>query len=138
MINEIALIYLDELSVIINSMALNEKDLKKFEEILIEQKNKLEEELGRIAKPTSKEGDYEANYEDMGDDRDENASEVEEYVDNVALENNLEEQLKGINIALEKIKNGTYGICEECGADISLERLEANPSARRCMQCASK
>lgn len=119
-------------------MTLVEKDVNKFEAILLEQKNKLEEELGRIAKSTSKEGDYETVYEDMGDDRDENASEVEEYVDNVALENNLEEQLKGINDALEKIKKDTYGVCEECGADISPERLEANPSARRCMQCAGK
>lgn len=119
-------------------MALDEKDTKKFEEILIEQKNKLEEELSRIAKPTSDKGDYETTFEDMGDDRDENASEVEEYVDNVALENNLEEQLKGVDNALDKIKSGAFGVCEECGTDISVERLEANPSARRCMVCASK
>lgn len=119
-------------------MTLNEKELKKFETILIEQKNRLEEELGRIAKPTSKEGEYETVYEDLGDDREDNASEVEGYVENVALENNLEAQLKGINKSLEKIKNGTFGVCEECGADISPERLEANPSAKRCMQCASK
>ncbi|NCA93935.1 MAG: hypothetical protein EOM84_02025, partial [Sphingobacteriia bacterium] len=54
------------------------------------------------------------------------------------IENNLEEQLKGINNALEKIKDGKYGACEECGADIALGRLEANPAARRCMQCAGK
>lgn len=119
-------------------MSLEEKEIKKFGEILIEQKNKLEEELSRIAKPISKDGDYETTFEDMGDDRDENASEVEEYVDNVALENNLEEQLKGINGALEKIEKGTFGRCEECGANISIERLGANPSARRCMICASK
>ncbi|NLC31379.1 MAG: TraR/DksA family transcriptional regulator, partial [Candidatus Moranbacteria bacterium] len=47
-------------------------------------------------------------------------------------------QLKGINNALEKIKDGKYGACEECGADIALGRLEANPAARRCMQCAGK
>lgn len=119
-------------------MALNEKDVKKFEEILIEQKNRLEGELGRIAKPTSKEGDYETVYEDIGDDMDENASEVEGYVGNVALENNLEDQLKEINRSLEKIKDETFGICEECGVEISPERLEANPSAKKCMQCASK
>ena len=119
-------------------MALNEKEVKKFEEILIGQKSKLEEELGRIAKPTSKEGDYETVYEDIGDDMDENASEVEGYVDNMALENNLEDQLKEINKSLEKIKDGTFGVCKECGIDISPERLEANPSAKKCMQCASK
>ena len=119
-------------------MALNEKDLKKFEGILIEQKNKLKEELSRIANPTSDNGDYEIKHEEIGSDREDNASEVEEYVDNVALESNLEEQLKEINNALEKIKNGPYGACEECGVDISPERLEANPSAEKCMKCAGK
>lgn len=120
------------------NMTLSEKEIKKFEEMLMEQKNKLESELGRIAKPTSNQGDYEAVYEDIGDDREDNASEVEEYVDNIALESNLEEQLKAINNSLEKIKNGTYGVCEVCGVDIAKERLEANPSARRCMACAGK
>ncbi|MFA6183853.1 MAG: TraR/DksA C4-type zinc finger protein [Parcubacteria group bacterium] len=119
-------------------MILNEKEIKKFEEMLIEQKGKLEEELGRIAKPTSDKGDYETVYEDIGDDREDNASEVEEYVDNVALENNLEEQLKEINRSLEKIKSDSFGVCEECGKEIAIERLEANPSAVKCMQCASK
>jgi len=119
-------------------MTLSEKDIKRFEEMLIEQKNKLEEDLARISKPNSKEGDYETAYSDIGDDMDENASEVEEYADNIAIENNLEEQLKDVNNALEKIKNGTYGVCEICGADIAIERLEANPAAKRCMQCAGK
>lgn len=119
-------------------MSLNEKDLKKFEEILTEQKNRLEEELKRIAKPTSKEGDYETTYNNIGDDMDENASEVEEYVDNAALESNLEDQLKEINKSLEEITAGTYGICETCGEDISVDRLIANPSAKKCMQCAGK
>jgi len=119
-------------------MTLSEKEIKKFEEILVGQKNKLESELGRIAKPTSDKGDYEAVYEDIGDDREDNASEVEEYVDNIALGSNLEEQLKAINSSLEKIKNGTYGVCEVCGVEIAKERLEANPSARRCMTCVGK
>lgn len=119
-------------------MTLAEKEVKKFEELLTEQKNKLEEELNRIAKPTSDKGDYEATHEEIGSDREDNASEVEGYVENVALENNLEEQLKEVNKSLEKIKNGTYGVCEECGMDISPERLEANPSAKKCMHCASK
>lgn len=119
-------------------MTLNETEIKKFETILTEQKNKLEEELSRIAKPTSADGDYETIHQEIGSDREDNASEVEEYVDNVALENNLEEQLKGINNSLGKIKNGNFGVCEDCGADILPERLEANPSAKRCMQCAGK
>lgn len=119
-------------------MVLEEKEVKKFEAMLIEQKKKLEDDLARIAKPVSNQGDYETRYDNIGDDMDENASEVEEYVDNMAVESNLEEQLKGVNRALEKIKDGSYGVCEECGADIAIGRLEANPAAKRCMQCVSK
>ena len=43
--------------------------------------------------------------------------------------------LKDIDNALDKIKNGTYGICEECEEKISEKRLEANPVARYCISC---
>ncbi|OPY75981.1 MAG: RNA polymerase-binding transcription factor DksA [Syntrophorhabdus sp. PtaU1.Bin153] len=43
--------------------------------------------------------------------------------------------LKEIDNALDKIKNETYGICEECEEKISEKRLEANPVARYCITC---
>jgi RNA polymerase-binding transcription factor len=43
--------------------------------------------------------------------------------------------LKDIDNCLDKIKNGTYGICEECEEKISEKRLEANPVARYCITC---
>jgi len=43
--------------------------------------------------------------------------------------------LKDIDNALDKIKNGTYGICEECEEKITEKRLEANPVARYCITC---
>ena len=36
---------------------------------------------------------------------------------------------------LEKIKKGKYGICEKCGKEIPLERLEVSPEARFCLKC---
>lgn len=119
-------------------MTLTKEELNKFEEKLNEGKKRLENDLSKIAKPDAGSGDnYSAIYEDMGSHKDENATEVEEYVGNVAIESSLEEQLQAVNNSLEKIKAGTYGICEECGEEISKERLEANPSARRCMKCAN-
>jgi RNA polymerase-binding protein DksA len=44
--------------------------------------------------------------------------------------------LREIDYALEKIKNGTYGICEGCGVDIPEERLCAIPWTRYCAKCA--
>ena len=40
--------------------------------------------------------------------------------------------------ALERIENGTYGDCQECGEPIGKERLEAVPHARLCIICKSK
>ena len=41
-----------------------------------------------------------------------------------------------IDIALKKIENGTYGICEECGEPIGEKRLEAIPWVRLCIKCS--
>jgi RNA polymerase-binding transcription factor DksA len=43
--------------------------------------------------------------------------------------------LRDINLALEKIKKGNYGICEKCGKEIEIDRLEAIPEARFCKNC---
>ena len=46
--------------------------------------------------------------------------------------------LREIDYALEKIKNGTYGICEGCGVEIPEERLCAIPWTRYCASCAEE
>lgn len=48
----------------------------------------------------------------------------------IALKQHMEEELSDINVALEKIENGTYGICEVTGQQIPKERLDALPTAR--------
>jgi RNA polymerase-binding transcription factor len=45
--------------------------------------------------------------------------------------------LADVERALEKVADGTYGLCDRCGASIPDERLEAIPMATRCMRCAS-
>lgn len=37
--------------------------------------------------------------------------------------------------ALERIEDGTYGICDACGEDISIERLKARPVTTLCIDC---
>jgi len=46
--------------------------------------------------------------------------------------------LKKIEKAIEKIDNGTYGICEVCGAEIPIERLEARPVTDLCIECKTE
>ena len=46
--------------------------------------------------------------------------------------------IKKIKKALERIEDGTYGICESCGEDISIERLKARPVTTQCIDCKTK
>jgi DnaK suppressor protein len=50
----------------------------------------------------------------------------------------LLESRHDIEHALEKFDTGRYGVCEQCGNAISPARLEAMPTARLCITCASK
>jgi len=43
--------------------------------------------------------------------------------------------LVAVDNALDRIKNGNYGICDACGKEIALERLEAKPSTTVCLDC---
>lgn len=43
-----------------------------------------------------------------------------------------------IKQALARIEEGTFGICEECGQEISQERLEARPVTTLCIECKTK
>ncbi len=44
-------------------------------------------------------------------------------------------KLVAIDSALERIEDGSYGICEECGCDINKKRLKVLPFARYCVAC---
>jgi RNA polymerase-binding protein DksA len=116
-------------------MAIDKKTLEELKEKLLKERTMIDEDLKRIAKPTKDAKDYETTFDQIGTDEDENASEVEEYTDNLALETTLEKQLREIDEALERMADGTYGKCENCNADISLERLKAYPSAKKCLNC---
>ena len=46
--------------------------------------------------------------------------------------------IKKIRQSLGDIENGEYGICEDCGEDISIERLKARPVTSFCIRCKTK
>lgn len=115
---------------------MDKKTLLELKTLLLKEKTDLEENLGRIARPVDKEkGDYETTFGEVGTDREDNTTEVEEYTDNLPVELTLEKNLQDVISALERIEKGTYGICENCQKEITLERLKANPSARTCIKC---
>jgi RNA polymerase-binding protein DksA len=43
------------------------------------------------------------------------------------------QELNDIDAALRRMDDGSYGTCEECGQDIGYPRLNAQPTARRCI-----
>lgn len=49
-----------------------------------------------------------------------------------------QEELREIVEARERIGDGTYGQCVDCGKDIPLQRLKAQPIAKRCVACQEK
>ena len=65
-----------------------------------------------------------------GDERDRELS--------LLLTDRDKEKLFAINEALEKLKEGSYGICEECGEKIGQGRLKVMPLAKYCVNCQSK
>ena len=48
---------------------------------------------------------------------------------------NIREIIRKIETALERLDSGDYGVCEECGAEIGLERLKIIPYALYCRDC---
>ncbi len=46
--------------------------------------------------------------------------------------------IKKIRNALDRIENGTFGVCEECGENISIKRLKARPVTTQCIDCKTK
>ena len=54
-----------------------------------------------------------------------------------ADESRVSEEVTAIDIALQRIAAGKYGMCIQCGGSIGLDRLDSQPSAIRCQPCQS-
>jgi RNA polymerase-binding protein DksA len=46
--------------------------------------------------------------------------------------------LRDIEAALQRVKDGVYGVCIDCGDDVVFPRLQAYPTAKRCIVCQEK
>jgi len=111
------------------------KDLiQKNKERLTQEKTHLEKLLSRVADKDSVGGDFHPKYPDFGSDMESNAAEVEAYQTNIAEGNDLETRLRAVEQALQKIEQGSYGICSVGGEPIPDARLEAAPEAQTCVE----
>jgi DnaK suppressor protein len=66
------------------------------------------------------------------------ASVTSERTEVLGLVESLKSQLDDVDSALAHIEAGTYGICDNCGAEISADRLEFRPASILCIDCKKK
>lgn len=97
------------------------KDQKK---ILLAEKEKIEEKVGKLKK-----------YPKYGTGEEDNLQELEDYENNLSIEGQMAFLLKKINKALKAIDNGSYGRCGVCKENIERGRLKIMPYAEVCVTC---
>jgi RNA polymerase-binding transcription factor DksA len=96
---------------------------------------KLEEQLTRLLQRVSKiEGDLRQPH---SQDWPEQANELENDEVLQGLDALSIAQVRRIRAALQRIANGTYGVCAICGTAIGAERLAAMPDAASCLACSN-
>lgn len=108
---------------------LKRKDLKRFRDVLLAKKK----EILRSAQRTLNE-DMTLDADDLPDEMDLASS---EYLQSFTFRLRGREKvfLEKIDHALEKIRNGSFGVCEDCGDAISIKRLEARLETTLCIRC---
>ncbi|MBN2359863.1 MAG: RNA polymerase-binding protein DksA [Deltaproteobacteria bacterium] len=108
---------------------MNKRDLKRFKDLLSQQRV----EVLRNARKTR---DEEATFDtdDLPDEFDLASSEYAQSL-TFRLRDREKFLLSKIDKALKKIEAGEFGVCEECGEEISLKRLEARPVTTLCIRC---
>lgn len=116
---------------------ISEQFLSEMKEKLLAEKQQLEEKLATLGKRGGGEGaKYATTWQEYGDKEEDNASEVEEYSASLGLGQTFETELQEVNIALQRMEEGKYGVCEACGNQIDEKRLHIRPMSRFCMDCA--
>lgn len=110
-----------------------ETKLKDEKELLLQELS----EIGVLKKSAGDPDNWQAtpgNLDILEADSNEVGDRISSYENNNALVNELEQRLREVDVALLKIKEGKYGICETCQKHIEEDRLGANPAAKTCKQ----
>ena len=108
--------------------ALRKMLMEKKREIWNDVKDKLFQQLGK---------DYRSEMDTVLDEGDKALSDLAEET-GFTLVDLRRDTLEKIDQALKKLEEGTYGICEDCGNDISEPRLKALPFAVHCVECKQR
>lgn len=114
---------------------LSEKFVLEMKTVLLDEKKKIENELGTFTVQNPHiEGDTKTVFPKYGDEPEDNAHEVEDFITNKSLEEVLEKKLRDVDSALKRIESGTYGICKFTGKAIGEKRLRARPTSNSTVE----
>lgn len=114
---------------------MDKKFIEQQKQALEDKREKLIAELNEVRGGDIKQ---EAGFPNYGDDEDDSSAEVATFTTNLSLENTLEKALRDVESALERISDGTYGVCKYCNQEIDERRLLARPSSSSCISCKEK
>jgi RNA polymerase-binding protein DksA len=111
-------------------------DTSRFRDLLVEERQRVaaaiqnlhEDHQGSLGEETGEDAVYDNHLADT-------ATETYDRELDYTLEENSEHVLADIDAALNRIEDGSYGMCTNCGKQIPEERLEARPSATLCIDC---
>ena len=117
-------------------MALTPQQLQELRKRILDRRRQLAIELRGDAERSRGEqyGELAGATHDSGD---ESVADLLADLDQAELSRDLAE-LRDLEVAHMRMEGGTYGICTDCGTQISYERLRANPGATRCVACQSR
>lgn len=112
-----------------SAKSLTKKELGKFKELLMEKRHAVME---RARKTLNEDMTLDPN--DLPDEMDLAAS---EYIQSFEfrLRGREKSLLAKVDLALKKIEDGTFGVCEVCDEPIGKKRLEARPETSLCIKC---
>ena len=122
-----------------NRKGMSRSELKEFETLLHQRSRLLKGDLDGL------EGETRGNGSDRAGDQSsvpghmaELASDASEKAFSYGRMESQSEELKEIKDALDRIKDGSFGLCENCQGKIPKERLKAISYARLCVKCQGK
>jgi DnaK suppressor protein len=108
---------------------VDKRALSRFKKILLKERDDIIGEVKQISESSKEMG--QDGTQDIGDE----AANIYNKQILLSLSENERVRLQEVDEALDRIANGTYGTCEECGGPISLKRLEVRPVAKYCVPC---
>jgi DnaK suppressor protein len=123
----------------VTSKGMTKKELNEFRDLLLKRNKLLRGDLDTLEGETLKKGgDGAGDLSTMPGHLAELASDNSERDLSYSRMESQSEELKEIEEALDRIKDGSFGVCEKCEKKIPKERLRAIPYARLCVGCQGK